>query len=424
MAKKKIDHTTSAKGIFIYDPSASKTRYYLQFRYGTDPKTGKSQTIKRMVDRDKSHITSFKRAQEYMQELKDEYDRDRKVNFNNQMLYSDFMDNIYIPAYKTNVEESTFRSRTQNLSDIRDRFANKSLKEITPQDAQEFRTWLLTPKENDGGGYAQSTASMIFGMFRKTLDNAVELNFLENNVTKKIKAISKGKTNINYWTKKDFEKIIAQIYIDDYYQHLQFVMLWVYFTTGVRVNEGCALYWNDIDYKNKTIRIHHTLDFKSKTNWTRKNYTKTTSGKRIISLDDDTLEILKKWQSRQTSQCKSNFIFSYDGNPMQKSTIGRIIKRYAELAHIHKIQAKGLRHSHASWLINEFNIDILMLSRRLGHSSPEITLKHYSHLYPNRDHIIAQNITGSIDIKTSEKNHSKFNGNQAIKTKDNQDKKK
>ncbi|MGM0122870.1 hypothetical protein IGI37_000236 [Enterococcus sp. AZ194] len=99
------------------------------------------------------------------------------------------------------------------------------------------------------------------------------------------------------------------------------------------------------------------LEIKNKDNWIRKDYTKTESGKRIISLDDDTLQILKDWKIRQSKQCTSNFIFSYDGNPMQKSTIARIIERYSRLVGVHRIQAKGLRHSHASYLINEFNVD-------------------------------------------------------------------
>ncbi|MFC5975198.1 hypothetical protein ACFPT1_06015 [Carnobacterium antarcticum] len=78
------------------------------------------------------------------------------------------------------------------------------------------------------------------------------------------------------------------------------------------------------------------------------------------------------------------------------------------------MQAKGLRHSHASYLINDFNVDILMLSKRLGHSGPEITLRHYSHMYPNRDEVIAENITGHINIQTSKTNQVKFNGNQSI----------
>lgn len=33
-----------------------------------------------------------------------------------------------------------------------------------------------------------------------------------------------------------------------------------------------------------------------------------------------------------------------------------------------KIQAKGSHHSHASYFINEFNVSVLALSQRIGHS--------------------------------------------------------
>lgn len=44
------------------------------------------------------------------------------------------------------------------------------------------------------------------------------------------------------------------------------------------------------------------------------------------------------------------------------------------------IRIHDLRHSHASYLINN-NVPILAISRRLGHASPAITLNVYSHLY-------------------------------------------
>ena len=96
-------------------------------------------------------------------------------------------------------------------------------------------------------------------------------------------------------------------------------------------------------------------------------------------------------------------------------TINRIIKRHAEISGVHPIQAKGLRHSHASYLINEHNIDVLVISRRLGHSSPEITLKHYAHLWSRNDESVANAIEGDIAIKHSKESQVKFNGNQSIK---------
>ncbi|TNY48685.1 tyrosine-type recombinase/integrase, partial [Streptococcus pyogenes] len=108
-------------------------------------------------------------------------------------------------------------------------------------------------------------------------------------------------------------------------------------------------------------------------------------------------------------------VFTYDSFPMIKSTLARIIKRYSELAGVKRIQGKGLRHSNASYLINEFNVSVLILSKRLGHSSPEITLKHYSHLWSGADESIAEIMSGNISIHTAPKTKIQFNGNQNLK---------
>jgi integrase len=44
----------------------------------------------------------------------------------------------------------------------------------------------------------------------------------------------------------------------------------------------------------------------------------------------------------------------------------------------------SLRHTHASQLIAK-GVDILTISRRLGHSKPTVTLDTYGHMFPNTD---------------------------------------
>lgn len=99
---------------------------------------------------------------------------------------------------------------------------------------------------------------------------------------------------------------------------------------------------------------------------------------------------------------------------MMKFTISRIIKRYSNIPHVKPIQAKGLRHSHASLLINKLNVSVLILSKRLGHSSPEITLKHYSHLWDSTDEVITNEMVGIIKVSFPSSSLVHFNGNQSI----------
>ncbi len=400
---------TKYKGVHV----DTAGQFYYETELGTDRITGKRLRKKGRKNQQGQKFTSAKAAYKELVRVKNEYLKNNGYS-NYHMTYGQFMDTVYIPAYETEVEESTFIARKGILESIKDRFGNIELRLISIEDVQRYRTWLLS---NNGAGFSQAYASLIFGIFRRSLDMAVEMQYLEANISKKVKAIPKGKSNIPYWTKTEFEKVISKIYVDNFYEHLCFVMLWTYFMTGVRVNEGTALWWEDVDFKNKRLRIHHSLYIKNKTTWTRKNYTKTEDGKRIISLDDDTIQILKEWKARQAKIGIHDFVFSYDGMPMLKSTISRIIGRFAKLANVHRVQAKGLRHSHASYLINEFNVSVLILSKRLGHSSPEITLKHYSHMWSGVDELIAEEMAGNITIQTAQKSGVSFIGNQAISNK-------
>ena len=253
-------------------------------------------------------------------------------------------------------------------------------------------------------------------MFRKSLDYAVTLQFLTENISKRTKAIPKGKSIVAYWNKEEFQNVLAQIYKSDFYEHMCFVMIWLYYMTGIRVSEGLALNWNDVDLERKKLRIHYTLEMKNQKDFKRKPYTKTENGMRIISLDDDTVNILKEWKVVQKKHGVKQFILSYTDLPLFRSTVQRVIERYAKLAKVPVIQGKGLRHSHVSYLINEFNTDILVVSQRLGHSSPEITLKHYAHLWSRNDETIAQQMAGNIKFTYAKKSKvGVFNGNQAVK---------
>lgn len=68
----------------------------------------------------------------------------------------------------------------------------------------------------------------------------------------------------------------------------------------------------------------------------------TINGIRTISLDNDTIRVLKSWQKDQQAHGVYHFIMSYDDTPMSRTTIPLIIKRFAKIAGVKPIQAKGL----------------------------------------------------------------------------------
>jgi integrase len=59
----------------------------------------------------------------------------------------------------------------------------------------------------------------------------------------------------------------------------------------------------------------------------------------------------------------------------------------------------ALRHTHASALIAA-GVDVLTISRRLGHASPTITLSVYGHLFTNTDDRAAQAMDAAFSART------------------------
>ena len=60
-----------------------------------------------------------------------------------------------------------------------------------------------------------------------------------------------------------------------------------------------------------------------------------------------------------------------------------------------RVTFHSLRHSHASQLIAA-GLDIITVSRRLGHSKPSITLDVYGHLFPSTDDRAAEIMEASL----------------------------
>lgn len=66
-----------------------------------------------------------------------------------------------------------------------------------------------------------------------------------------------------------------------------------------------------------------------------------------------------------------------------------------DAAGMHDVTLHSLRHAHASHLIAA-GVDVLMISERLGHSSPKVTLAIYGHLFPNTDDRAAQVMNAAL----------------------------
>ncbi|RUX08877.1 hypothetical protein EOA30_05490 [Mesorhizobium sp. M8A.F.Ca.ET.059.01.1.1] len=82
-----------------------------------------------------------------------------------------------------------------------------------------------------------------------------------------------------------------------------------------------------------------------------------------------------------------------------RDTIDRLRKPAAEGApatiELPKVRFHDLRHTHASALIAG-GLDVVAISRRLGHASPVVTLSVYAHLFKRSDEGAAAAIAAAM----------------------------
>lgn len=387
MSMKKTDYV----GVYQDDVT---NKIQIQVSLGTDPVTGKRVRVKTMMDESNKPFRTVAEAHRFVTILKAKYYRTGSYSVSNTS-FTDFVDDEYIVHYKSLVKPQTFDTKKNIIYILQKKLGKTNLNSIGIKEVHKLRQWIVNQ------GYKQSYSSSIFSTFKRIMDYAVILNYIQSNPALKVPALPKGRADVKFWTREEFEAVLSVISKKNISEHLCYVMLILYFMSSARVNECTALYWENVDFNKKQIYIGHNLIMKNKKDFIRSTELKTKNATRYVSLDDSTMNVLKEWHKVQCSiglGNKKDFVLSVDDLPMGKSTISRIISRYANKAGVHDIEAKGLRHSSVSYMINELNADILTISRRLGHSSPEITYRHYSHLYSGADRDIAEAMNGSINL--------------------------
>ena len=156
--------------------------------------------------------------------------------------------------------------------------------------------------------------------------------------------------------------------------------------TGVRLGELMGLEWTDVDFKNGIISINRSSQYLSDMGVFTK-VPKTESSIREIAIPEFIIFLLeeyKLWYEEQKSiygelWTNSDRLFvQADGKPMHPSTISKWFVKYVGQIGLPVINFHGLRHTNASLLVAQ-NIDIAVISARLGHAQISTTLDFYVH---------------------------------------------
>lgn len=290
------------------------------------------------------------------------------------MAFSDMVE-LYFEDKEKHIKRRTYLTQKNIFKNwIFPYFQNKSISSITPMDIRKWQGILKESRTSTGVLLSSSYIKSINGSLSSVFNFAIRFYGFHKNpchVAGSIKAAPKNK-NVDFWTKEEFDRFINTFDKSDPY-YIAFVTLYY---TGMRIGELQALTLSDLDLENGIIHITKTFAIvEGKQVITAP---KTLKSIRDILIPNSLCRLLQDYKRRFYKPLPGTRLFQAAHNSYRYQLIKHSID-----AGVKRIRLHDLRHSHASLLI-DLGFNILLISERLGHEDPSITLKIYAHLFPSK----------------------------------------
>lgn len=362
--------------------------YMFKVYLGTDPITNKQRHTTRRGFKTK------KDASIALAKLKTEIDNNGFLN-NQNMTFKELYE-LWLPNYKNTVKESTFNTQKGICEyQILPRFENMLVSKITTAYCQKIANDVYTLLKN---------YSNFINLIKRILQHGVHLNIIRHNPMdniikpKKVTQIDESE-KFEYYTREELKTLLEHAKNDDNPQ--TYIMLRLLAYTGMRKGEMIALKWSDIDFSKSTISITKTLA--DGLNGAIFQTPKSKSSYRIISIDADTLHMLKEWKIKQANYYglkvfSDNYVLlDENSNHVRRDYPNYYFYKLIKKHNLKKINIHGFRHTHCS-LLFESGASIQSVKERLGHSNIQTTMNIYTHVTEKTKDETAQNFAKYINF--------------------------
>lgn len=372
-----ITKYTTRKGTFF------KVQGYL----GTDPMTGKR------VNMEKRGFETKKEAQLYfntaLQEFNDNSYSKKVKDFTYKEVYDEWLE-----MYKNTVKESTLHKTMVVFRDhILPKFGKCKIKMIEAKTLQKQAFEWNKKYKN-----FKKMINYTFAVF----SYALKMGYINSNPKDKF-TMPKKKQELKddawkYYTREEVHTLFEYLEKENSLEWLVFFRLLAF--TGIRKGECLALTWNDIDFIKNTLTINKTISVGLQNKQIIQD-PKSFNSYRTVTLDEITIQMLKKWRAEQASMLlkfghnsmnKNQLLFS-TASKNSMYTLGKprtILKKICDKYDFKFITIHGFRHTHTS-LLFESGITMEVVKDRLGHSDIQTTVNIYTHVtQKNKDKTATQ----------------------------------
>lgn len=287
----------------------------------------------------------------------------------------------WLGMVKHQVDASSSLAYRFHMQRVIKAFGKVPLSKLTPDLLERFYAKKLDE------GLAPTTVNTMHGVLHHALEDAVRLDIIPRNVTKRVKPPRFEPKPKNALTEEQAQ-VLLQAAKGERLEALYFFAL----STGMREGELFALEWRDVDFARGEVHVRQGLQN------TGHGYIldlpKTKRSRRTIAVNTAVLEVLREHRVRMDAERQvmgelwesaHDFVFpNHFGRHKQPSVFlqkefSRVRSR-AGLPTTFKFH--DLRHTFASLMLTR-GVHVKVVSEMLGHADIGITLRIYGHVLPN-----------------------------------------
>ena len=254
------------------------------------------------------------------------------------------------------------------------------LGQISRDDIARALNQLTTSGRRDGKGYSDKSIANAHLLLASMLKEAVAERIIPISPAARIRlprGTSHRTAEMIFLTPAEFSRLVEAT--TEHYRPLVLTLG----GTGMRWGEAEALEVRDVNLKAATVRINKAAKWDTSRSQRVVGPTKTKMSDRTVTLPAvlvDTLAPLVEGKPRS-----ARLFTAPKGGPLRHKTFWSDVWLPAcEAAGLADPRPRihDLRHSHASWLI-EAGMSLVVIQRRLGHSTITTTADTYGHLSPD-----------------------------------------
>lgn len=272
-------------------------------------------------------------------------------------------DNAMLDNFKTWLEsrDASACSIRAQLSDMRHFmtwFAQATGEIFSPADTdwRDLQDWRNQAEKE----FKPATVNRRISSLKTFFAFALEQGLASNDPTRRLKGLEQQALAPKALAEEDVKRILRRARKDNL---RDWAILELLAATGLRISEAAALTHADIELSGKTAWITVRMGKGKKT--------------RRVPVHERAAEVLKEFLETETGKGESAPLFSSRlKKPMTPYAIWGVVKKYAAEAGLKNVSPHSFRHTVATRLVRNPQVDLVTAAAFLGHSRLDTTARY------------------------------------------------